>query len=414
MSISEIKRIYVAKENIQKFSEIENKDYYLKENIETIEVSSGYILPAQKELYEDGTPYFRGGVVDEKGAFIKQSEGKREQKGGELVGAYDFTAQDADYKDEEVVYCGILINHFGHFLMESINRLWYWVERHDKNLGLAFLVSKKQKIIKQFYDFMELLGVPEEKIHIIKVPTKFKKIYVPTPSHILGKSYNEKFLVPYEAIREKIEAKRDEKIYLSRRKFNTGTACYGEDILENLYKENGYKIIYPEQLELKEQISYIKGAKEIVGVIGTATHLAVFAKRGIKISILERSDTAIVEQSIIHQALQADWYSIGANMNPFPIDHSAGPVLLGISQEMYEYCQDKGLKANAKLVGQVSVKNSKAFMKEYLQRYTQITYNKSLSLQAPLIARRLLGMSKAYVPWRRKLKQIFKQKKKGK
>ena len=33
------------------------------------------------------------------------------------------------YKDEKVVYCGYLVNHWGHFLIEAVTRLWYFMER---------------------------------------------------------------------------------------------------------------------------------------------------------------------------------------------------------------------------------------------------------------------------------------------
>ncbi|MCQ2741610.1 MAG: glycosyltransferase 61 family protein, partial [Alphaproteobacteria bacterium] len=62
----------------------------------------------------------------------------------------------------------------------------------------------------------------------------------------------------------------------------------GEKEIEKVFKQNGYKIVYPEKLTLKNQIKCMGNAKEIVGVSGTGMHMALFAEKGTKITVLER------------------------------------------------------------------------------------------------------------------------------
>ena len=179
-------------------------------------------------------------------------------------------------------------------------------------------------------------------------------------------------------------------------------------MLEKVFKENGYQILYPEQMSLKTQISYIKGAKEIAGVIGTATHLEVFARMGTKSIILERSDTPIKEQALIHQAIQANWYSVGANMNPFPIEHSIGPVLLGITENLKGYANKCGMSINSDMIGYVKKSYARKFLKLYMQLYVQKNRNRELSKTAPLTAKRLLALKSAFLSWRVKIKSLMK------
>ena len=401
-------RIYVDEEVKQKFVDVALKDYFNPQKAFCEVVAQGVVLPTIKQVNEEDVGYFKGGVVDANGKFVEASANRRKDLGGSMFEAYPFEADEVDVVPEEVVYGGILVNHFGHFLMESTNRLWFWVENSDKDLGVVFLMPKKQKVIRQFWEFMDLLGIKRDKVYLIHKPTRFAKVYVPSPSHVLGLSYGEKFLVPFQAIRDKVKGRGENKIYLSRTKFKGGTVCLGEKYIEKLFYKNGYKILYPEQLSLKEQIEYLKDAKEIVGVIGTATHLIVFAQKGVKSVILSRCDYPIEEQDILHQAVDADWYEVGANLNPFPVDHSTGPTLLGISSSLYQYCQDQGLKADASLVGYVKKSDGKAFVKDYMKRYTQQTYNHRLAKIDPLIARRLLVVSKAFIPLKRLVKQTIK------
>lgn len=49
----------------------------------------------------------------------------------------------------------------------------------------------------------------------------------------------------------------------------------GEAYIEDVFRKNGFKILHPESMSLREQIAYLKGAKTVAGVIGTATHMEV-------------------------------------------------------------------------------------------------------------------------------------------
>lgn len=402
----EKKRIYVVDEYKEKFARVLTANY-LDNRLPMVEtVENGIILPAKKQIDKDGTPYFLGGVADSDGRYIPASQNWRGAKGGSLTGGYEITPGKEKSCAATVVFAGILQNHFGHFLMESTSRLWFWLEHQD--MDIAYIMGKKAKIIGRFWEFMALLGIPPERVHIINEPIRFKKVYIPSSSHIFEHSYTEAFIRPYQYAAEKVEPGKNEKIYLSRTKFSKGTVCYGECEIEKVFNANGFKSVYPEKLSLREQIAAIKGAKEIAGVIGTATHLEVFARPGVKSIILERSDMPIAEQAIVHQAIKADWYSVGANMNPFPIDHSDGPVLLGITEEVCDFCRDMGLNVEKGRVGYIAKRHCRKFIKDYMRRNTQLSYNQALALQEPLLARRLLRMAGAFVPWRKKIKQKWK------
>ena len=402
-------RIFFDKETKSDFSKIINKNYYHEADLEECSITeNGFILPTVKKFDKKNYVYFEGGVVDKNKKFIKNSQFLRYENNGSLKKAYDFFQDKADFIDRDVMYAGMLINHFGHFLTESLSRIWYWCENSDKDMDIAFLMPKKQAVFPQFWEFMDLLGIDRNKIHIIRKVTKFNKIYVPQQAHILNKSFNKKFLVPYKYISSKLSESAKEKYYISRRKFKGGTLCMGEELLENLYKNNGFKIVYPEKLSLKEQVMIMKSASELAGVSGTGMHMALFADEGINITILERSDSPIKEQVIINQALKANAYYVGVNVNPLPTNHSIGPTILTISDSMVEYCNKKNFRIDQRFINYVKPKYGKKFIKLWLKYYSQPDNNKYFEKDAPLIAKRLMFISNAFIPIKKLIKQKIK------
>lgn len=405
---SDIERLYIDEEVRDVFLQAYEEDYERKSDLACDVVDCGYLLPPVKCIMDNGDKCYKGGVVDNKGNFVASSRHWRGGISGAMLEGYPFSMSEASFEDIEVLYGGILINHFGHFLVEGLSRFWYWVQNKEKNFDVVFFNPKHKKIIPQFWEFMEILGISKNKVHIVSSVTRYRRVYVPEVSHQISTYYHKEFLLPFSYISSKIAASDSDKIYLSRTKFNNGTLCMGEELLEKVFKENGYQILYPEQMSLKTQISYIKGAKEIAGVIGTATHLEVFARMGTKSIILERSDTPIKEQALIHQAIQANWYSVGANMNPFPIEHSIGPVLLGITENLKRYANKCGMSINSDMIGYVKKSYARKFLKLYMQLYVQKNRNRELSKTAPLTAKRLLALKSAFLSWRVKIKSLMK------
>ncbi|MCQ2741611.1 MAG: glycosyltransferase family 61 protein [Alphaproteobacteria bacterium] len=216
--------LYFDNETFAKFSEVASKDYHENINqVEWVSVDKGYILPAKKTQ----NSAYAGGVTDQNKLFVPLSKYER-VGGGSLTEAYDFDEKNVVSKDIDVLYAGMIINHFGHFLVEGTSRLWYYIENKDKKMDIAFLMPKNQKIFPQFWEFMALLGIEKKHVHFIKKITRFRKIYVPMQSHVFTSTYNEKFLTFFKGMRDQVlsessNLKTKEKVYLSRRKFKTGT-----------------------------------------------------------------------------------------------------------------------------------------------------------------------------------------------
>ena len=121
------------------------------------------ILPLRRQA-EDNLLFGRGGVVDENGEYVPLSgiEGRVQ---------FAYPAEKKEYRDETVVYCGYLVNHWGHFLIEGVTRLWYFLE-NDPGVDkyVFFLDENEEREIRANYrEFLELLGIWEH-LEIINTP----------------------------------------------------------------------------------------------------------------------------------------------------------------------------------------------------------------------------------------------------
>ena len=107
------------------------------------------VLPL-RPIPNDGLLFGRGGVVDEQGQYVELSGiPTRIGKG--------YAFENAVYRDEKVVYCGYLVNHWGHFLVEAVTRLWY-VNDPTVDKYVFFLNENQEREIKGNYrEFFQLL-----------------------------------------------------------------------------------------------------------------------------------------------------------------------------------------------------------------------------------------------------------------
>ena len=136
------------------------------------QLDNATILPLRRDE-SFGLLFGKGGVVDGNGAYVPLSSIP-----GRVEGSYP--AEAAEYHDEKVVYCGYLVNHWGHFLIEGVTRLWYFLE-NDPSIDkyVFFLDENEEREIKGNYrEFLELLKI-WDKLEIINKPTAYREVIVP-------------------------------------------------------------------------------------------------------------------------------------------------------------------------------------------------------------------------------------------
>ena len=273
---------------------------------------------------------------------------------------------DIEFVNKDVIYCGVLSPHYGHFLIESTVRLYYYLQNRGNDSYIVF--SKLVDYIPKFaQDFFKLLEIPEDKIIYVDKPTQFKSVTIPYKSFTRRREeyYTEEFLYPFLVASKNIKPAKFEKIFFSRKNWNGVAKCLGENDLEKVFNKNGFVSIAMEKLSLKEQIAVIKGAKEIAGINGTAFHNIIFASEHKTLIMLNRNEETDC-QYMINQATKANCYLIKAYENPLPVNHAHGPFIVGATLEFKDFAKKYGLKDY-----EISF-NPKKYLTEFLEKYFEV------------------------------------------
>lgn len=305
-----------------------------RESLEVWRGENATILPL-RELDDPDLLFGRGGVLDKNGQYVPLSAFDTRIN-------YDYPHEAPIYKDEKVVFCGYLVNHWGHFLVEAITRLWYALEQDPTIDKYVFFFDEHQvrEIKGNYKEFFDLLKIGD-KVEVINVPTTYREVVVPEPAFFCMRYYSQKFLDIFDYIAENITVDPSwntyEKIYFTRSSFAKGNNYdFGLESLDSFFRNNGYFLLAPETVTLSQMIYYIRNASEIATISGSVHHNLLFGRNGTKLTIMERLIINDDHQVSINRAKELDVTSVDANFHLYPVD-TCGPYVVGFNRILEEY-----------------------------------------------------------------------------
>lgn len=366
-----MKNYHVYVENKEKFLKEINKEYHLKGNLKVDYIDNGILLPPKKIIDNERNGVFAGGVVTSGFKFVGGLIRKINDRGFNVscYSSYKVGNSRIEYRDEEVIFGGILIHMFGHTLIEGFSRLWYVLKNRDDKRKIVFL-----KLDEKAHDFgfLKLLNLDNE-IEIIEKPMKFKKIIVPQESFHAYSGYYDEYLSIYDEMGKNIEPSKYKKIYLTRTQLEKKD-CINEEYFEEFYKNLGYEVIAPEKYSIEEQIAFFKGAEEVACTVGSLSHMTLFCKNNIKLTILNRTPVDIITpQFIIEQAKNFEVNLIDISMNILPTTHRYGGMFLFMPNDNWkEYIKDNKYEK----FDNISLDKEKLFY-EYMVAWAKVYYLKN-------------------------------------
>ncbi|MBD5391659.1 glycosyltransferase family 61 protein [bacterium] len=257
--------------------------------------------------------------------------------------------------DDDAVYCGHgVFQHFGHFLLEGMNRIYPFLDVKYKNAKFVFCPSKKVGTIPNYViEFLTMFGIPVENIVVLKQPTRFRNVYVPRQAYNLHRWTSDAQTKTYAEIAKNApDNGKHEKIYMSRARLGQ-RRTYGEEKIQQIFAKNGYTIVYPEQISLAQQIGYVKNCKYLAGCAGTALHLAAFMPAGGTVIQLKRNTTMVhpelddnaAAQELINRTSGQKFILIWASTEAAPSIHCTNqPQIIGVNEYLKKFLDDNGFK----------------------------------------------------------------------
>ncbi len=285
-----------------------------------------------------------GGVIDNNGSYV-ESSGISTRVGG----SYPFEIYEK--RDEKVVYCGYFINHWGHFLLETVSRLWYWFEDDETVDKYVFFVKENESLqfTGNYLRFLKLLGIAD-KIDIINKPVQYREVIVPELGYFRMHYYSDKHkkifdTVAANALKNARLPGSEKKVFFSRAHFKKASDSeIGNDLLDSFFSNNGFKLLYPEELSLEEMICYIRNAEICAMPSGTAPHNLLFAQDNKKTIIIERTMLINEMQVDVDRIKDLNVTYIDGNWLIYPGLSGGGPFCYAYTRQFDAYAKDNDMK----------------------------------------------------------------------
>ncbi len=260
------------------------------DNPQLITLHDVFVLPEYEALYRtDGTRIDESKVVNlpkdlsnaqaispSTVARVEASDLKREPPTVSLPAQYETVT-------EPVLFLGSIWPHYGHYLTDSMARLW-GLDFVDADRPVLLLDKHVGGIFKIPYvsDILHANKIHERTIYTSsKGPLLLREVTIPSASiqhsHRIYHCHQAGHLKLTESQMKKEAAGK--RIYLSRSGL-TGDLrrSEGEFELQSILQNNGFEIVFPERLSLEDQIDIFNNADWIVGTMGSAFHTSLFSR----------------------------------------------------------------------------------------------------------------------------------------
>lgn len=330
---------YRAKKYCDQYLHYENK--LINKSLKVEKIKGGYILPLKHK---------KGGVLNKNKKFVKLSfhNGEWFKYGGK----YQFNDKNALYTNRTVVYLGLFIHQWGHFLLDSLSRSWILTKLNNIEDKLFVFISKdNRKIDGNYIEALQLLGIKREQIVTLNTPLYAKTILVPematTSDHQFTKKYEDMFnLMISNANTDGIKV--PSKVYLTRTGLKLAQQKeFGEKIIQKNFEVNGFKVLHPEKLNLREQIAIFQNAKYIACLNGSIPFNLVFASKKIRMIIINKCSIPHINLKEIASVQGISPEIVNGFYEPisgYPQTLGDGPFLLMFGDELKKYFQSQGWK----------------------------------------------------------------------
>ncbi len=199
------------------------------------------------------------------------------------------------------MFGGVLLNHFGHSLIDTPSRLWAIQRLLDDGVplqGVLFFNKKvksetdNQMMPKTSAAILDIFkpGLPVICSNAIEV---IEQLYVPepgissAPEHLIGRPEQRQFYRDSASQIAANDVPRD--IYISRNGAGARGSHLFEGAIEQAFADEGYYIFKPELFTVKEQIATYRAARRLVSIDGSALHLAAMSvPQHTKVAVLSR------------------------------------------------------------------------------------------------------------------------------
>lgn len=265
-------------------------------------VENGFVVPSDPA---NKTRQQRSGVLTADGRFVENSISWDDSE--------HFTNSAPDLPAGEVaelkgtwMFGGIVFGHFGHFIVETMARVWALAELEDKIDGIIFtpkiVGDRPSRALTVYADLLASFGV-KVPTTVVYAPTRVERLYVPrqgfgTRDLIKGSAKFRDWMKTRVA--QDVKPAGADRIYISRTKLPPMRGgLIGERLLEQYLEAEGYQMFHPQVETQNAQVGQYKAARKIISVDCSPLHLVGYVgDEGQRVAIVTRRSMSIAQNMV--------------------------------------------------------------------------------------------------------------------
>jgi hypothetical protein len=281
-------------------------------------IFDGSQVPERDPRFNHCLAFTTGALYTTNGDIIALSERGGGLHGGDQVAGVDLPTvpPPSSWLEKQIfegrtLYLGHFMNQYGHFITETLSRFWALREGHDfdRYAFFPFWFDGGKPIFAEAQDFfLDQFAIPREKVVFLTSPVLFEEIVVPERLFTIADVVNVKLSYIYEKVRRRFEQPSGvARIFLSRLEPYARIANVGA--VEDVFRRNGFEIVYPERLPIRQQMILYANCHVMAGFAGSSLHNSLFAREGtlvIELGDVRSRGLPLPQQTAVNQATSVD------------------------------------------------------------------------------------------------------------
>jgi hypothetical protein len=193
-------------------------------------------------------------------------------------------------KGPRYVYAGRHVYHFGHFLIETLARLWPWREGLPDDVVLVMHGDDTPEAwfrIAYVRTVLGALGITPGRILHIDRPLRFDRLETPGSAFLPGAAAHPAFVRLTRAIGARLAPDLPQRPTVHRPAFFAKTRLVGgvshlqnEPELVAELQRRGVEIVHPQEMRFVEHMRFLASRRVVSGWLSSAHHVSLFTPPG--------------------------------------------------------------------------------------------------------------------------------------
>ena len=202
------------------------------------------------------------------------------------------------------LYGGVLFGTLGHFLFETLARLWMLRDMRLRGGKVAFHPWPDLYLPDIFRNalyaaILRALGLSRRDVLLVHLDdVEVGTLFCPSPLSVMHAALDPAMGELLDFVADEILTSRRfafrrpgaagmPRVFLSRSRWSANSRIRNETDLDGLFAEHGFAIVHPQETRPRELLGLLRGAGIVAATDGSHAHLATFCRPGTRTFMLD-------------------------------------------------------------------------------------------------------------------------------